>query len=97
MKITEIFSVDEDLKGDPANCKIIATLSNGTIKTLCDVKEGTSSPALTPGSLVDINTKLVEPLCPAGCGGEPDLSCSCLIYHQARQYQYTSAFNLLSQ
>ena len=82
MKITEIFSVDEDLKADPADCKIIATLSNGTIKTLCDVKAAPSTlTSLTSGSLADINSGLV----PSG-SEEPDLSCSCMIYQQARQY-----------
>ena len=71
MKITEIFSVDEDLKADPANCKIIATLSNGTIKTLCDVKEAApSNPDLSSA---------------AWCGGEPDQAGPCRVYQQARQ------------
>ena len=76
MKITEIFSVDEDLKGDPANCKIIATLSNGTIKTLCDVKEAApSNPDLSSA---------------AWCGGEPDQAGPCRVYQQARQPDNTS-------
>ena len=80
MKITEIFSVDEDLKADPANCKIIATLSNGTIKTLCDVKEAApSNPDLSSA---------------VWCGGEPDQAGPCRVYQQARQPFISMKFRL---
>ena len=32
----------DNLSKDPGSCKIIATMSNGTIKTLCDTKENGS-------------------------------------------------------
>ena len=91
--MTEIFSVDDDLKADPANCKIIATLSNGTIKTLCDVKEVPSTTSLTPSSIADLNSTLVPNICSPGRGVEPGQSCSCRIFQQARQFKTS----LLSQ
>ena len=76
-----LYSVDDDLNENPPGCKIIATLSNGTIKTLCDVKETNPTPfSDSVSEMVSSKLERAGSISPQQRLVQTNLSCSCVLY-----------------
>ena len=66
---------------NPPGCKIIATLSNGTIKTLCDVKETNPTPfSDSVSEMVSSKLERAGSISPQQRLVQTNLSCSCVLY-----------------